>query len=136
VEPPNYKAIPDETDILDSTIIMIIVYYKQKKFFRCSYLIRQFYLDEETNENKPESIQWEKLYREIRTDKPIITTYDVVWDENNLAGHNNIKKNDFTNVNLFTDEPSLKQQAEQQERDATLKQLNEDNQSMVSELDQ
>lgn len=59
-------------DILDSTIIMIIGSYRSKKFFRCSYLIRQFYQDAELQENQPDVIQFDKLFREIKIEKPII----------------------------------------------------------------
>lgn len=121
VEPPNYKAIPDETDVLDSTIVMVIVYYKKKKFFRCSYLIRQFYQDLEMQEKaSTEPIQWDKLYREIKTDKPIITLYDMVWDENSTMNlPSNINKDQFEGVNLFKDTED-----EQAQRNEELKQLN------------
>lgn len=121
VEPPNYRAIPDETDVLDSTIIMIIVYYKKKKFFRCSYLIRQFYQEPEMQEKATtEPIQWDMLYREIKTEKPIITLYDMVWDESGTMNlPSNINKDQFEGVNLFKDNDD-----EQAQRNEELKQLN------------
>ena len=123
VDPPNYKAIPDELDVLDSTIIMIVVYYKKKKFFRCSYLIRQFYQDKDLMENKGESIVWDKLYREIRTDKPIITLYEVVWDQSLTSGMpGRIDKNQFEAINLLADHPEKDEQAE---RDSTMQKFNQ-----------
>ena len=100
---------------------MIIVYYKKKKFFRCSYLIRQFYQDLEMQEKaSTEPIQWDKLYREIKTDKPIITLYDMVWDENSTMNlPSNINKDQFEGVNLFKDTED-----EQAQRNEELKQLN------------
>ena len=109
--------------MLDSTIIMIVVYYKKKKFFRCSYLIRQFYQDKDLMENKGEAIVWDKLFREIRTDKPIITLYDVVWDQSLAAGMPaHIDKHQFEAINLLADNTEKDEQAE---RDSTMQKFNQ-----------
>lgn len=121
VDPPKYEQVPDETDILNSTIIMIIVKYKKNRFFRCSYLIRQFYQDEELALNPPDNIVWDKLFREIKTEKPIITLYDLVWDDNTLVIPGNINKGQFEGVDILGDTES--QMGEQEERNQTLQQL-------------
>lgn len=97
---------------------MIIVYFKQTKFFRCSYLIRQMYLDENLASNPPEHIIWEKLFREIKTEKPIITLYDVMWDDymSSMAG-GNIDKAKFSGIDL------MQEDSDQDERKNTMKQF-------------
>jgi len=107
-------------DVLDSTIVMIMVSYKQRRFFRCSYLIRHFYQDEAMSENPPEHIVWDKLFREIKTDKPIITLYDMVWDENAQGNVGGIRKEQFIGVDMMATDAAAE---EQKERDQTMLQL-------------
>ena len=90
-------------DILDSTIIMIIGSYKGNKFFRCSYLIRQFYPDPEMQENQPEVIQLDKLNREIKVEKPIIQLYELVWEETGNFGTEKLSGENFQNIDMFAD---------------------------------
>ena len=121
MDPPNYKAMPDESDVLDSTILMITVSYNKKRFFRCCYLIRQFYKDEALNENPPETVMFDKLWREIKIENPIITLYDMIWDEKSMqhdAGQGGVMKEEFKGVDLLT-----KDTQEADERKRTLEQL-------------
>lgn len=117
--------VPEDNDVLDTTILMIVVYFKTYKFFTCTYLIRQFYLDQALMDNRPDQIQWELVYREIKTDQPIITLYDVVWDDylsdENKVATGNINKDKFKDVDLM--KPAKDPEDEQQERNQALKQL-------------
>jgi len=60
VDQPNYSLVPDQAEILDSTIIMVEASYKEKLFFRCSYLIRHFYADAELADNPPDVVDISK----------------------------------------------------------------------------
>ena len=116
--------MPEDNDVLDTTILMIVVYFKTYKFFTCTYLIRQFYMDEALMNERPDPIRWAIVYREIKTDQPIITLYDVVWDDylsDNRTATGNIKKDKFKDVDLMksTNDP----EEEQLERNQALKQL-------------
>ena len=84
VDAPDFGKVPDETDLLDSTIIMITASFKNQKFFRCSYLIRHFYQEQELIDNPPDFINYDKLMREIRMEQPIITLYELAWETNNV----------------------------------------------------
>ena len=102
-------------DIFDSTIIMVVASYNGKKFFRCSYLIRQFYEDEELQLNQPENIQFDKLFREIKTDKPIIKLYELVWDEDNVIMGEKVSGEKFEDLDMFKDNDA-KEEMEERER--------------------
>lgn len=81
VPPPNYTKIPNEHDIFDSSIIVLIALLDNREFFRCSYLIAHEYADPDMRENPPEETQWEKLQRRVRTDNPVIKIQPIPWDE-------------------------------------------------------
>ena len=74
-------------------------------------------------EGRTDAIVWEKLYREIKTEKPIITLYDVVWDQNaNIPLPGNINKNQFDSIDLLSEHNEGEEQAE---RDSTMLKLNQ-----------
>lgn len=101
---------------------MIIVYFKTHKFFRCSYLIRHMYQEDSLAMNPPEQIIWNKLFREIKTEKPIITLYDVVWDDYLTSKSiGNIDKDRFKEIDLMQTQDD--QENEQEERTIALKKL-------------
>ena len=107
---------------MDTTIVMIVASYKGQKFFRCSYLIRQYYDDEELQQNPPDEIVFEKAFREIKTEKPIVTFYDLVWDEDKNLPHHKLQGDDFEDFDMLADN-SQKLKNEQEERNETIKQL-------------
>jgi len=107
VDQPKYDLVPDQTEILDSTIIMVEASFKEKLFFRCSYLIRHFYKDQELSDNPPDAVNFDMLFREILLANPIVTIYELAWkdilDENYVQGQN-IDTVQFKNINMLEEE--------------------------------
>ena len=84
---------------------MIVASYKGKKFFRCSYLIRQFYKDETLQESPPDEIQLSKLYREINVNKPIVKLYELVWEEGTEFQGVKLGTDNFEEIDMFGENP-------------------------------
>ena len=125
INAPDYTKVPDMMDILDSTIVMIVATYKDQKFFRCSYLIRQYYNDEELQNNPPDDIQMDKLWREVNVDKPIIKLYELVWEGATTAGGVKLDQAQFADIDMLgeNDKENQLSDAERLERVETLKAL-------------
>lgn len=76
------------------------------------------YQDEALAANPPEQIVWNKLFREIKTEKPIITIYDVIWDDYLTSSSlGNIDKDKFKEIDL------MQSQDEQEQRNQDMKKL-------------
>ena len=113
VDQPNYSLVPNQQEILDSTIVMIEASYKEKLFFRCSYLIRHFYTDPELQENTPDTVLFDKLHREILIGNPIVTIYELAWKDQEgglggLSSNQIIDSSVFKDVNMFEEESNDK----------------------------
>lgn len=126
VPAPDYGKVPDMLDIFDSTIVMIVATYAGKKFFRCSYLLRQFYIDEQLQAEQPEAFQFDKMSRELKVDNPIIKLYELAWNEGSLIGNNSEFNTEIQGHSQIEDVDMLGENGvtnEQDERDRTLKEL-------------
>ena len=82
--------------------------YKEKLFFRCSYLIRHFYADPVLAESQPDQVNFEKLSREILLANPIVTIYELAWkgliDTNIGCQQSTVDAGQFKNINMFDDD--------------------------------
>lgn len=107
MDTPNYSLVPDQSEILDSTIIMVEAYFNNHIFFRCSYLIRHFYPDQELADNPPDNVVFEKLNREILVNNPIVTLYELAWKDvadSNFQNASNVDTEHFKNINMLEDD--------------------------------
>lgn len=76
---PDPKKIPNQSDILGVTVLMITALYRRQEFFRCSYFIYNNYEDESIAASASEVLV-EHVTRSILVDKPRIRLYEIMWD--------------------------------------------------------
>lgn len=79
VEPPDWQRIPEE-DLVGVTAIMLTVSYKDREFIRVGYFVSNEYPDPEMRENPPPQPKVELLHRNILSDKPRVTRWQIEWD--------------------------------------------------------
>lgn len=79
VPPPDPTKIPDQSDILGVTLLMITALYRRQEFFRCSYFVYNNYEDQTMMSNS-ESVKFEHVLRSILFDKPRVRVYEIMWD--------------------------------------------------------
>ena len=72
--------IPSKEDLLGVTALIISVSYKKKEFFRCGYYVYNNYYEQELIENDPQEVIITRVMRNILSDKPRITRFDINWD--------------------------------------------------------
>ena len=59
---------------------MLTCSYNNQEFFRVGYYVNNVYDSEELNNNLPETVQFEHVVRNILSDKPRITKFNINWD--------------------------------------------------------
>eukprot|EP01017_Pseudomicrothorax_dubius_P011741 TRINITY_DN14463_c0_g1_i1.p1 TRINITY_DN14463_c0_g1~~TRINITY_DN14463_c0_g1_i1.p1 ORF type:complete len:223 (+),score=40.33 TRINITY_DN14463_c0_g1_i1:33-701(+) len=82
VNPPDPKKINGIDNLLGVTALVITASYLQREFFRVGYYVYNNYLvEEEAIENLTmQSIDLQKVQRNILSDKPRITTTNIEWE--------------------------------------------------------
>jgi hypothetical protein len=87
------------------TALIISVSYKEQEFFRVGYYIYNTYIDPELIENPPETVLIDKISRNILSDKPRITRFDIKWgdekEEENQASTDVPSFEQSTGADLF-----------------------------------
>jgi Histone chaperone involved in gene silencing len=88
--------------------LIISVSYHEQEFFRVGYYVYNTYTDPELIENPPEDVLVDKISRNILSDKPRITRFDIKWgdekDEENLASTDVPSLDQSTGADFFTNE--------------------------------
>ena len=59
------------------TALILKVSFKEMEFLRVGYYVYNFYTDKQLVDNPPNKIIIEKVTRNILSDKPRITTFDI-----------------------------------------------------------
>jgi hypothetical protein len=70
-----------QNDIIGVTAILLTCSYNNQEFFRVGYYVNNIYDNEEMNLNLPETVQIDKIVRNILSDKPRITKFNINWDQ-------------------------------------------------------
>ncbi|UJR33851.1 hypothetical protein I4U23_021273 [Adineta vaga] len=78
--PPDPKKLPNDSDV-DVSVILLLALYRNQEFARVGYYVFTEYDDPELRENPPVKVDFEKLNRNIAVDEPRVTTFPIVWDE-------------------------------------------------------
>jgi len=78
--PPDPKKLPNDSDV-DVSVILLLALYRNQEFARVGYYVFTEYDDPELRENPPVKVDFEKLNRTIAVDEPRVTTFPIVWDE-------------------------------------------------------
>lgn len=70
--------------------------YNNQEFFRVGYYINNVYDNEEMNLNPPEVPQIDRILRNVLSEKPRITKFNIDWDGsvNIIPSYNNFMFND------------------------------------------
>jgi len=104
---PNPEQIP-QSELLGVTAIILSVSYNNQEFFRVGYYVYNFYEDPELSENPPEQVQIDKITRNILSDKPRITRFDIKWgDEKDDENAENLETNKAEDEQSFREKMHL-----------------------------
>jgi hypothetical protein len=73
-EPPDTSKLP-EGDIIGVTVILLKCSYINREFVRVGYYVNNEYMDETLKETPPPTVQFDKLFRNILSEKPRVTRW-------------------------------------------------------------
>ncbi|KAG2392194.1 hypothetical protein C9374_012446 [Naegleria lovaniensis] len=76
--PPNIQNIA-AADLLDCTVLLLKVSYKNQLFTQVGYFVSNYYTDPQLQENPPAQPAVDKLMRNLN-DTPRVTTFSIDWD--------------------------------------------------------
>ena len=76
---PNFSLIPS-SEILGATVVLIVCSYNNQEFIRVGYYVNNEYDSEELQLTPPETIQLDRIVRNILSDKPRVTRIPIRWD--------------------------------------------------------
>ncbi|KAI5962228.1 ASF1 [Candida pseudojiufengensis] len=81
---PSPELIP-ASELVSVTVIILSCSYNEKEFVRVGYYVNNEYDTEELRENPPTKVQVDHVVRNILAEKPRVTRFNIVWDnENNV----------------------------------------------------
>lgn len=81
-DPPSPELIPS-SELVSVTVILLSCSYKEKEFVRVGYYVNNEYDSEELRENPPAKVQVDHIVRNILAEKPRVTRFNIVWDNEN-----------------------------------------------------
>jgi len=83
--PPDHSRIPKK-DLTDVTAVLLTCSYQEREFVRIGYYVNIDYGDnKELTENPPETPVIEKLVRNVMQDKPLVTRFQIPWNDDAQA---------------------------------------------------
>ncbi|CDR43502.1 CYFA0S12e01156g1_1 [Cyberlindnera fabianii] len=81
-DPPSADLIPSN-ELVSVTVILLSCSYANREFVRVGYYVNNEYDSEELRENPPNKVQVEHVVRNILAEKPRVTRFNIVWDNEN-----------------------------------------------------
>jgi histone chaperone ASF1 len=81
-DPPLPDLIP-ASELVSVTVILLSCSYADREFVRVGYYVNNEYDSEELRENPPAKVQVEHVVRNILAEKPRVTRFNIVWDNEN-----------------------------------------------------
>lgn len=82
-DPPDIAKLPPN-DIIGVTVILLKCSYLDREFVRVGYYVNNEYMDEALKETPPPTIQFDKLYRNILSEKPRVTRWAIAGSKKPL----------------------------------------------------
>lgn len=76
---PSPELIP-ASELVSVTVILLSCSYKEREFVRVGYYVNNEYDSEELRENPPAKVQVDHIVRNILAEKPRVTRFNIVWD--------------------------------------------------------
>jgi len=114
---PDPSKIPS-SDLLDVTVILLTCSYKEREFIRIGYYVHNEYEEELDQNNENMVVEPNKIIRNILADKPRVTRFNIVWDddkENDLNQNEENKQNE--NDEQYEDEEEEEEEEEDEDDD-------------------
>ncbi|XP_034940636.1 histone chaperone asf1 [Chelonus insularis] len=105
-DPPDVSRIP-VNDALGVTVVLLTCSYRGHEFVRVGYFINNEYTDPELRENPPAQPQFDKVQRNILSDKPRVTRFKINWDDGVELTNNDTS--DSMNAHTMEDDNSQEQ---------------------------
>jgi histone chaperone ASF1 len=81
-DPPSAELIPSN-ELVSVTVILLSCSYNDREFVRVGYYVNNEYDSEELRESPPNKVQVEHVVRNILAEKPRVTRFNIVWDNEN-----------------------------------------------------
>lgn len=81
---PEVNKIPKD-EVIGITAIILSCSYQENEFFRAGYYVNNSYEDPELMENPPAVPDMTKIQRQILSDKPRITRFQINWEGETTA---------------------------------------------------
>ncbi|EJS43188.1 asf1p [Saccharomyces arboricola H-6] len=81
-DPPSAELIP-ASELVSVTVILLSCSYDGREFVRVGYYVNNEYDEEELRENPPTKVQVDHIVRNILAEKPRVTRFNIVWDNEN-----------------------------------------------------
>ncbi|KAH3675445.1 hypothetical protein WICMUC_002734 [Wickerhamomyces mucosus] len=78
-DPPSAELIPSN-ELVSVTVILLSCSYNDREFVRVGYYVNNEYDSEDLRENPPNKVQVEHVVRNILAEKPRVTRFNIVWD--------------------------------------------------------
>ena len=76
---PSPELIP-ASELVSVTVIILSCSYNDREFVRVGYYVNNEYDTEELRENPPAKVQVDHVVRNILAEKPRVTRFNIVWD--------------------------------------------------------
>lgn len=105
--PPNPQLIPTKDDLFGVTAIIITIAYRKQEFFRCGYYVYNNYVEEELLMNDPTEILLDRIQRNILSDKPRITRYNIDWGLDDEVKKMLYLGQDLSKANVLSDATNI-----------------------------
>lgn len=83
-KPPSPELIP-ASELVSVTVILLSCSYADREFVRVGYYVNNEYDTEELRENPPAKVQVDHVVRNILAEKPRVTRFNIVWDNEGAA---------------------------------------------------
>lgn len=82
-DPPSPDLIP-ASELVSVTVILLSCSYADREFVRVGYYVNNEYDSEELRQNPPNKVQIEHIVRNVLAEKPRVTRFNIVWDNENV----------------------------------------------------
>lgn len=86
-DPPSAELIP-ASELVSVTVILLSCSYSGREFVRVGYYVNNEYDSEELRENPPTKVQVDHVVRNILAEKPRVTRFNIVWDNEDSNAEN------------------------------------------------
>ncbi|OBA20558.1 histone deposition protein Asf1 [Metschnikowia bicuspidata var. bicuspidata NRRL YB-4993] len=121
-DPPSPDLIP-ASELVSVTVILLSCSYAGREFVRVGYYVNNEYDSEDLRENLPTKVQVEHVVRNILAEKPRVTRFNIVWD------------NEDTNPDQYPPDQHVDEEDEEDDEDDDEDEVGDDEDELDAEAD-